>query len=526
MKKSSVVFLSALLAVAFIVLWIGYRQYADTQRTVAAYKDRLSAMDDRIDQMHRENRGLRDQVADRAHTIAQLNQAKQRISELENTAAALSGRTASADAMVADLQNQVAAFQKRVSEGSETILQKNADIGRLQNRVSALASEKAAAMAQVRQLTAAHGQTVSELERDVQQKADQIAGLAQELAASGIQAQKLRQEVDSRGAEIAGLRGQVSDLAAEKDAAADRIGQLKAEQEQVVKTLNRQIQDRDQKIGLLDDQLAMETDAGRTVKASLEKAQDTIAALNAQLANVEQGLRASGGQRLQIRSDAETAIAALQEKIAERESRCRALETALEKIKGEAAALLDQVRTAETRIQHLEGQNAALMGEKQQLASRMGQVKATYAAMTSELEKQILKKEVTIKELEGKLSITFVDHILFEFGQAAISSRGKQVLTRVGKALETIRDKTIRVVGHTDNIPIMAAYRYRFPSNWELSAARAAAVVRFLQTRAGVDPRHLEAVGRSLYDPVATNDTEQGRARNRRVSIVVAPRMQ
>ena len=69
----------------------------------------------------------------------------------------------------------------------------------------------------------------------------------------------------------------------------------------------------------------------------------------------------------------------------------------------------------------------------------------------------------------------------------------------------------------------MESYRYRFPSNWDLSAARAAAVVRLFQNEIGLDPKHLEAVGRSYYDPVASNDTAEGRAQNRRVNIIIAP---
>jgi chemotaxis protein MotB len=72
----------------------------------------------------------------------------------------------------------------------------------------------------------------------------------------------------------------------------------------------------------------------------------------------------------------------------------------------------------------------------------------------------------------------------------------------------------------------MKEYRHKFPSNWELSAARAAAVVRHFQKEIGIDPENLEAVGHSFYDPVATNETEEGRAQNRRVNIVIAPKIE
>ena len=123
-----------------------------------------------------------------------------------------------------------------------------------------------------------------------------------------------------------------------------------------------------------------------------------------------------------------------------------------------------------------------------------------------------------------KISITFVDRILFDFGRATISSEGKEILMRVGKILKNIEDRKIRVIGHTDNIPIMKGFRYKFPSNWELSSARAAAVVRLFQDDIGLPPEILEAVGRSFYDPIATNETRAGRAQNRRVNITITHR--
>ena len=123
-----------------------------------------------------------------------------------------------------------------------------------------------------------------------------------------------------------------------------------------------------------------------------------------------------------------------------------------------------------------------------------------------------------------KLSITFVDRILFEFGKAAISPEGIGVLAQVGDVLKKVKAKRIQVIGHTDDRPIAPNYRYRYPSNWEPSAARAAAVVRYFQEESGLDPRDMEGVGRSFYDPVASNDTAEGRALNRRVNIIISPK--
>jgi flagellar motor protein MotB len=93
-----------------------------------------------------------------------------------------------------------------------------------------------------------------------------------------------------------------------------------------------------------------------------------------------------------------------------------------------------------------------------------GRVKSTYDAMALDLKKQIQNKEVTINKLEEKLSITFVDRILFESGRTKITPQGKKILKKVGDILKNVEGRRIQVVGHTDNKPILPEYRYRIPS--------------------------------------------------------------
>ena len=157
---------------------------------------------------------------------------------------------------------------------------------------------------------------------------------------------------------------------------------------------------------------------------------------------------------------------------------------------------------------------------------QMKQMKSTYETLISGLKDEIQKKEVTIKDFRDALSISFVDRILFEFSKADLTPEGKKVLEKVGAIVKNIKGKKIRVTGHTDNVPIRPDYEYKFPTNWELSAARAASVVRYFQEKTGIDPTDMEAVGRSLYQPIATNETKEGRAQNRRVEIVIAPQME
>ena len=134
-----------------------------------------------------------------------------------------------------------------------------------------------------------------------------------------------------------------------------------------------------------------------------------------------------------------------------------------------------------------------------------------------------MKTMKNLKLSEEKLSITFLQDILFELGSTTISSSGKQKLRKIGQVLKQNTTDKIVVMGHSDNLPIANENRDRFPSNWELSAARAAAVIRYFQHTIGIDPRQMEAVGHSLYKPVASNDTAENRAKNRRVEIFIIP---
>ena len=123
------------------------------------------------------------------------------------------------------------------------------------------------------------------------------------------------------------------------------------------------------------------------------------------------------------------------------------------------------------------------------------------------------------------LKVIFVDKILFDSGSVEINAKGQELLLAMADALKNGNRQEILVEGHTDNVPLSAALQKRFPSNWELSTARAAAVVRFLQEEAGIKPERLSARGYSFYRPVAPNTTEEGRRQNRRIEIILGSQM-
>jgi len=153
------------------------------------------------------------------------------------------------------------------------------------------------------------------------------------------------------------------------------------------------------------------------------------------------------------------------------------------------------------------------------LERKTAELQSAYDALVADLRGEVDSKEVRVRRFGEKLEINFVDKVLFDSGSAVVTPHGREILGKVASGLKRIKDKGIYVVGHTDTMPIRSAL---FPSNWELSTARAAAVIRFLSETGGVPPERLTAMGRAFYQPVASNATPEGRQENRRVEIIVA----
>ncbi|MGZ3408037.1 MAG: OmpA family protein [Polyangia bacterium] len=144
-----------------------------------------------------------------------------------------------------------------------------------------------------------------------------------------------------------------------------------------------------------------------------------------------------------------------------------------------------------------------------------------YRTLVSRLRDAIGAGTLAVEVRKGKMLVKLGDTILFDPGQATLKSDGQRALRQVAQALKEIAERDFLVAGHTDNRPIKNS---PYASNWELSTARAVTVVRFLQSE-GVDPRRLAAAGYSEFDALADNDTADSRALNRRIEVVVMPRI-
>jgi len=175
----------------------------------------------------------------------------------------------------------------------------------------------------------------------------------------------------------------------------------------------------------------------------------------------------------------------------------------------------DQLKAALTSAQaRIDDLQNALQQEKQAATQ-------TQQNLEQEMRAALESKDVTISQLQGKLTVNILDRVLFDSGEALLRPEGQSVLQKVANVLAQHTQLKIHVIGHTDNVPIRASAYNRYASNWELSTARASAAVRFLTEKAGVDPRRVGVVGYGEYRPIADNSTPEGRAKNRRIAITV-----
>jgi chemotaxis protein MotB len=199
--------------------------------------------------------------------------------------------------------------------------------------------------------------------------------------------------------------------------------------------------------------------------------------------------------------------AALQSKLTEAEAALAKARAAAGQHETELAELKTKLTQAEERIAQLQ--------QERDFAAQ------SQRSLEDEMRAALESKDVTISQLQGKLTVSILDRVLFDSGEAQLRPEGEAVLRKVAAFLTAHPRLKVHVIGHTDNVPIKATARSRFPSNWELSSARANAAVRFLAEQAGIDPRRLGAVGYGEFRPVADNSTPEGRARNRRIAITV-----
>jgi len=211
----------------------------------------------------------------------------------------------------------------------------------------------------------------------------------------------------------------------------------------------------------------------------------------------------------------------------------------LQTCKTTLAATKNNLVTTEGERDKLKSKLTSLSADRNALAARLGATKKeiselrkaraaaearskVFRDLMKRLQDMISAGKLKVVIRKGRMIVKLDDKILFDPAKTKLKDDGKEALKQLAAVLKDISKRDFLVAGHTDNVPIKTR---KFPSNWDLSAARAVEVVKFLQNE-GVDPKHLGAAGFSEHDPVGDNSTEDGRRTNRRIEIVLMPNIE
>jgi len=258
------------------------------------------------------------------------------------------------------------------------------------------------------------------------------------------------------------------------------------------------------------------TEESEMRRAQLEKTAGELEELKAEKKRLEESLGAGAEEAAALKAR----IDELTKEVEAMAASDAAKEEELASLKADLYAKSKENEFLGREVERLKLKAGELSSAKER---ELANVKSTYENLVVELKKEIEQGDIKITQAVDRLSVNMVEKILFDSGKAEIKKDGLKVIQRVGDILKKVTDRQIRVEGHTDNVQIGSRIRDKYPTNWELSTARATNVVRYLQDKVGIDPKLLSAAGLADNKPVASNDTPEGRAQNRRIEVVLLP---
>ena len=241
-------------------------------------------------------------------------------------------------------------------------------------------------------------------------------------------------------------------------------------------------------------------DENKSLSASLQSAKEDLAAKNARVTSLEEQL----ATQKKALVESKNAYEALQKALDKSLSNASQNNVSIEK-------LVDQINESNQYIRHL-----VEVKSKSDSLNLVLQNNLTRSLSKEEL------KEVDVQVLKGVVYISLADNMLYKSGSYEINSRASETLSKIAKIIKDYKDYDVLIEGNTDNVPIS---RENIRNNWDLSCLRASSVVQALQNQYGVDPKRLTAGGRGEFNPIADNDTEVGKQRNRRTQIIITPKL-
>lgn len=263
-----------------------------------------------------------------------------------------------------------------------------------------------------------------------------------------------------------------------------------------------------------------------TLTESLNKAQNDLAKL-------QKDYEDAVAQRDRLQSDYDATKTSLENLKASYDALEKNSSTAIAENSKRNRELLAQL---ETKEQALAAENARLEALKKELEDRsqrvaeLERVIASKDAAMTNLKNAISKaltnfegKGLTVEQRNGKVYVSMENKLLFESGSWAVGANGREAVKQLGNVLAENPDIAILIEGHTDNVPYTGSGQ--LSGNWDLSTKRATAIVNILRENSAINPENLTAAGRGEYAPIASNDTAEGKAKNRRIEVILTPKL-
>ena len=218
-------------------------------------------------------------------------------------------------------------------------------------------------------------------------------------------------------------------------------------------------------------------------------------------------------------------IASEQQRVKDAQKRLDDLRADYQKLQGALDQSLRQNSQGNINISKLVDEINASNRFIKQLVDAKSKSDSLNMVLTNNLTRSLSRdelQEVDVKVLKGVVYISLADNMLYKSGSYEINERAGETLSKIAKIIKDYKDYDVLVEGNTDPVPIS---RTNIRNNWDLSCLRASSVVQSLQNDYGVDPKRLSAAGRGEYNPIASNDTELGKQRNRRTQIIITPKL-
>lgn len=351
-----------------------------------------------------------------------------------------------------------------------------------------------------------HEQSAEEiilLQQAVEEKQAEVAQLLEKN-------QDLQQNMDMREAAVAQLQKQNQDLKQAIDKQVSIVAQLQENQRELEHAI--EVQDQLQEQHLAAAKQELEALYGQIL--GLKHPSDDQPPVEPIFQNEPLGF-----------DDVTAALQTIRSTLDEQVEDLSRLQTQKRQLEQELSALEARLQEVDRLKNELEQVRRAREVQEAQLAKIKNEVLAVgeeIEFITKTLEEKF-GKSLVVTQHPDRLVLTLLGQVLFESGEAELTPLGLQIMKRVGQVLATFSGKSIQIEGHTDNNPIHGQLQRYFPTNWELSTARATTVLRYLIEQTGMDQKQFSATGYADTRPVQTNETEEGRAQNRRVEIVLYP---